>query len=141
MKTLIGKFDKSTAAVEDFILPRLDIHDLILGKVLGQGGFGTVIEILPRVVISDDNDVPPPPQDDIIVEDKKNSPRSAAGNSYTFNWWKLQWDENIKNDGKIMGDNDCIPGDVVSLLDCIVHISTTTAESSSSLFATHHTTQ
>jgi hypothetical protein len=55
--------DIKPAAVEDFILPRLDIHDLILGKVLGQGGFGTVIEILPRVVISDDN-VPPPPQDE-----------------------------------------------------------------------------
>jgi serine/threonine protein kinase len=132
--------DDKPAAVEDFILPRLDIHDLILGKVLGQGGFGTVIEILPRVVISgddvDDNNVPPPPppQDD-IVEDKKNSPRSAAGNGYTFNWWKLQWDENIKNDG-VLGNSfpphDCIPGDIVSLLDYIVHISTTAAAASSS---------
>lgn len=139
------KFDKSKLlqlatnndkpAEEDFILPRLDIHDLILGKVLGQGGFGTVIEILPRVVSGDDVDdhvpPPPPPQDDSI-EDKKNSPRGVAGNGYTFNWWKLQWDENIKNDGVMRNSivsRECIPGNIVSLLDCIVNITTTAASS------------
>lgn len=141
------KFDKSRLLIqlatnndgaEDFILPRLDIHDLILGKVLGQGGFGTVIEIMPRVISGDDVvehvPRPPPPQDD-IVEDKKNSPKG-----YTFNWWKLQWDENITNaDGYIVSSHDCIPGDIVSLLDCIVHITTTAASSFASSSATNST--
>jgi serine/threonine protein kinase len=125
--------DDDGPAVEDFILPRLDKHDLILGKVLGQGGFGTVIEIMPRVNSVDDVvehvPRPPPPQDD-IVEVKKNSPKGDRGNGYTFNWWKLQWDENITNGDYIVSSRDCIPGDTVSLLDCIVHNITSTAASS-----------
>lgn len=55
-------FDRSKLLENDeCVFPRFEIHELTLGKVLGQGGFGTVIEIKVKDVI-------PPPQDDM---DKK----------------------------------------------------------------------
>jgi len=55
-------FDRSKLLENDeCVLPRFEMHELTLGKVLGQGGFGTVLEIKAKDVI-------PPPQDDM---DKK----------------------------------------------------------------------
>lgn len=46
------------------VFPRFGIHELTLGKILGQGGFGTVLEIKAIGIV-------PPPQDDIGEKDEK----------------------------------------------------------------------
>lgn len=40
------QYDSSPLLQDEYILPRFEVNELRLGKVLGEGGFGTVLEVL-----------------------------------------------------------------------------------------------
>ncbi|KAL3796814.1 hypothetical protein ACHAW5_010120 [Stephanodiscus triporus] len=124
----------------EYVFPRFGIHELTLGKILGQGGFGTVLEI--KAIGID-----PPPQDEIGEKDERlafgineyeetHNPQKAIsrrgeGRRHLITSRSHDGCEgamgNRDRDIELSKSLDCIHGDIhgeiVGFLDNAVHIS------------------
>jgi hypothetical protein len=141
-------FDRSKLLKNDeFVFPRLEMHELTLGKVLGQGGFGTVLEIKAMDVI-------PPPQDDMdkkferivfdineVEEERKRRNSDTTNNHSMFHEGWLRGDahfaklrksdttnnQSMFHEGWLRGDaksHGCLQGEIVDLLDSATDVLT-----------------
>jgi hypothetical protein len=112
----------------EYVLPRFEMSNLVLGKVLGQGGFGTVLEI------NAIHDVPPPQdegeKDEMVVfridefEERKKHRRKPI----TLGWRLRRtrshdgFEDSHDRDIQESKSYDCITGEIVGRIDSAVHV-------------------